>query len=82
MLQVTVKIGRGLNKQEHRVIVHGFDRLTPRAAGAALEIATGRRYGGEVWTEALATPDGIDYSQMYGYRVYRDSARKLHPDGF
>lgn len=80
MLQVTVRIGKGLDKQQHVVKLYGFDRLTPRAASAALEIATGRPYGGEVWTEALATPDGLDYGQIYGYRVYQDSARKLYPD--
>lgn len=79
MLQVTVKVGRGLNKQEHIVAVHGFDRLTPRAARAALSIATGRPYGGEVWTQAPATERGLDYSQMYGYRVYKGSARKVWP---
>jgi len=82
MLQVTVKIGRGLNKQEHIVIVYGFDHLTPRAARAALAIATGRPYGGTVWWPPPSDEHGPDYSQMYGYRVYENSARKVWADGF
>lgn len=54
----------------NRVIVHGFDKLTPRAARAALEIAFGNSSYGRVWA-----PD-----MSYGYQVYAKSARKIHPD--
>lgn len=81
MLQVTVEVGRGLDKQEHIVVVHGFDRLTPRAARAALAIATGRSYGGTVWwLPSSDAEQGTDYGQMYGYRVYKNSSRKLCPE--
>lgn len=68
MLEVTVK--RTVTSPEYRVFesqvqVYGFDRLTPRAARAALEIAFGQPYGGEVWWED------------YGYKVYERSARKV-----
>jgi len=75
MLQVRVQTGKGQDRQQGVVIVHGFDRLTPRAARAALSIAGYRE--GEVWTEAPMTPDGSDYSKVYGYRVYANSARKV-----
>lgn len=74
MLQV--KVIRTVTQPEYQrfvsiVTVHGFDRLTPRAAQAALEIAYGQTYGGEVWC-----PDG------FGYRVYKNSARKLRAHHF
>lgn len=83
MLKVTVK--RTVEQPQYQVFetqvqLYGFDRLTPRAARAALEIAFGRPYGGEVWTQAEATEDGLNYSGMYGYRVYANSARKVYPD--
>ena len=83
MLQVKVSKmvnGPHFQKFENIVIVHGFDRLTPQAARAALEIAFGRPYGGEVWTlpEISEGKLGLDYSRMYGYRVYRNSARKVY----
>jgi hypothetical protein len=52
----------------HQVKVNGFDRLTPRAARAALEIAFGNSNEGVVW--------GKDY----GYRIYAKSARKIRPE--
>lgn len=53
---------------EMTVKVNGFDRLTPRAARAALEIAFGNSNSGEVWGDG------------YGYRVYGNSARKIKSD--
>lgn len=53
----------------HEVKVNGFDRLTPRAARAALEIAFGNSNYGTVWGDG------------YGYRVYAGSARKIYPEG-
>ena len=58
---------------EDRVRLVGWNRLTPRAARAALQVATGRNYDGEVW---FFSPDGNDY----GYRVYKNSARKLYAE--
>lgn len=83
MLKVTVK--RTVEQPQYQVFktqvqLYGFNKLTPRAARAALEIAFGQPYGGEVWVEAPATERGIDYSQMYGYRVYENSTRKLYPE--
>lgn len=75
MLQVRVQVGKGQNRQQGVVIVHGFDRLTPRAARAALSIAGYR--DGEVWCLAPMTENGPDYSKVYGYRVYANSARKV-----
>lgn len=49
------------------VDVPGFDKLTPKAARAALEVAFGNVSEGAVWGEA------------YGYRVYEKSARKMYP---
>jgi len=82
MLQVTVK--RTVTSPQYQVFesvvkLYGFDKLTPRAARAAIEIAHGQPYGGEVWTQVPATSEGLDHSQMYGYRVYKDSARKIYP---
>lgn len=76
MLKVTVK--RTVEQPQHQVFetqvqLYGFDKLTPRAARAALEIAFGQPYGGEVWAQAPAIED------TYGYRVYKNSARKVWP---
>ena len=73
MLEVTVT--RTVTSPEYRVFetrvqLYGFDRLTPRAARAALEIAFGNSTSGEVWSEG------------YGYRIYENSARKLRADQF
>jgi len=53
MLEVTVT--RTIRKSESQIFtnticlcLHGFDRLTPRAARAAMEIAFGQPYGGHV----------------------------------
>ena len=53
---------------EVRVQVHGFTRLTPRAARAALTIAFGNDLDGEV----------VDSASGIGYRVYRKSVRKIN----
>lgn len=71
MLQVTVQ--RFITRPQYQVLtsevqVHGFDRLTPRAARAALEIAFGNDAGGVVWGDG------------YGYRVYDSSTRKIYPE--
>jgi hypothetical protein len=71
MLEVTAR--RTVHEPEFQVFavqvrVHGFDRLTPRAARAALEIAFGQSYGGEVW------------SDEYGYRVYANTTRKVYAE--
>lgn len=73
MLKVTVK--RTVEQPQYQVFetqvqVYGFDKLTPRAARAALEIAFGNSTSGEVWSEG------------YGYRVYRNSTRKVWADHF
>ncbi len=85
MLQVKVSrtvTSPQFQKFESVVTVHGFDKLTPRAARAALEIAFGQPYGGEVRTLAQPDPETgkPDYSQIYGYRVYENSARKVGYD--
>jgi hypothetical protein len=54
----------------NKVVINGFDKLTPRAARAALEIAFGNSNYGRVWS-----PD-----MSYGYQVYAKSARKITPD--
>jgi hypothetical protein len=72
MLEVTAQ--RIITRPQYQVLssevrLHGFDRLTPRAARAALEIAFGNDNGGVVW------------GQGYGYRIYEKSARKVvYPD--
>lgn len=78
MLQV--KAIRTVTRPQHQqftniVTVHGFDKLTPRAARAALEIAFGQPYGGEVWAlrDEANDPNGV---REYGYRVYKNSTRK------
>jgi len=83
MLQV--KVSKTVTRPQYQtfesiVTVHGFDKLTPQAARAALEIAFGIPYGGEVYNfpafnEQLGK---LDYSTVYGYRVYRNSARKVY----
>lgn len=49
-----------------RVILPAYSDLTPQAARAALSVAFGRPYGGEVW------------GTSHGYRVYPRSIRKLY----
>lgn len=55
------------------VIIRSHDRLTPRTALAALDVAFGNVIGGgDVW----------DYEAGYGYRVYQGgrTIRKLYED--
>jgi hypothetical protein len=77
MLTVKVSTGKGLNKHTGIVQVYGFDKLTPRAARAALQIAG--YHTGEVWSISEPGPNGPDYDSEYGYRVYPNTARKLYP---
>ena len=81
MIQVDVKRKVGQQEISYRVELHGYDRLTPRAARGAVEVAFGgcstpttvwNGYGGKTEEEAEAND--------YGYRVYANSARKLYPD--
>lgn len=65
---------------EQWVVLNGHESLTPTAARAALRIAFGQPYGGEVWTVPLVTSDGPDYASQYGYRVYPDYTEKLYPE--
>ena len=80
MLEVKVSTGKGMNKHTGIVTVHGFDRLTPRAARAALQIAG--YFTGEAWTLAENTEAELNYDNIYGYRVYPNSARKIYPNRF
>lgn len=71
MLQVTVT--RKVNRPEFQTVqqtvrLPGFDKLTPRTARAALEIAFGQRFGGKVSDGQIA------------YQVYENSARKISED--
>jgi len=50
-----------------QVRLPGYDRLTPKAARGALEVAFGNSNYGEVWS----AQDG------YGYRIYAKSHRKI-----
>jgi hypothetical protein len=72
---ITVTAERIIEEPQYRVlsnqvVINGFDRLTPRAARAALEIAFGNSTYGRVWS-----PD-----MSYGYQVYAKSARKIQPE--
>jgi hypothetical protein len=77
--ELTVKYGPRSNRQTARVVLNGFvpeDKLTPKMARAALRIAGVSE--GEVWEQAQYVDGiGLDYSQVYGYRVYGNSARKV-----
>ena len=80
-LQVWVEYAPRGNRRSAIVTLNGFtmaDRLTPKLARAALR-AVGAT-AGEVWT--LAQPDPatgeLRYRDVYGYRVYAKSARKVH----
>ena len=83
MLQV--KVSKTVTRPQYQrfesiVTVHGFDKLTPQAARAALEIAYSMPYGGEVYNfpEFSEEKGQLDYSTVYGYRVYKNSARKVY----
>lgn len=71
MLEVTVT--RKVNSPEFQIFsqtvrIPGFDKLTPKTARAAIEVAFGQRFGGEVSDGKIA------------YRVYEKSARKVSID--
>jgi hypothetical protein len=72
-LEITVSTGKGLNKHSGLVNVYGFDKFTPRAARAALEIA-GNYTGTAAYQET--SPDG-EYTYYSAYRIYKNSARKI-----
>jgi hypothetical protein len=81
MIQVTAT--KTVTRPEYRtfsqqVNVNGFDRLTPRAARAALEIAFGKA-DGVVWYSVFNHEAGC-HEREYGYRVYGNSARKIYPE--
>lgn len=73
MIDVIVETGKGLNKHFSRVQVHGFEKLTPKAARAALEIA-GYYTGTVSWQQTH--PSG-EVTYYVTYRVYHNSARKI-----
>lgn len=65
---------------ERTVQLHGFDKLTPRAARAAQEIAFGGSSEGEVWwTRPMTSADDTPEMDTYGYRLYAKTARKVKP---
>lgn len=79
-LQVWVEYCPRGNRQSAIVTLNGFtmaDRLTPKLARAALR-AVGATTG-EVWTLAQPDPETgeLRHRDVYGYRVYARSARKL-----
>ena len=82
MKTLTVKSGPRSNRQEVKVQLNGFtedDKLTPKMARAAIRVAG--FIDGEVWETAKHVEGiGLDYSSIYGYRVYGNSARKLTPE--
>jgi hypothetical protein len=72
MLHVTAQ--RTVTRPMHQVFssevkIAGFDKLTPKAARAALEVAFGSSTYGTVWGDG------------YGYRIYKNSARKIYQEG-
>ncbi len=80
-LQVRVEYGPRSNRGTAIVTLNGFtmaDRLTPKLARAALR-AVGASTG-EVWTLAQPDPETgeLRHWDVYGYRVYARSARKVH----
>ena len=79
-LQVWVEYGLRGNPRSAIVTLNGFtmaDPLTPKLARAALR-AVGASTG-EVWTLAQPDPETgeLRHRDVYGYRVYARSARKL-----
>lgn len=76
MLEVSVKSADG--QHTGFVKVHGFDKLTPRAARAALEIAG--YYTGTASRQA--TDKSGENTHVIAYRVYEKSARKTVDEVF
>ena len=77
---IIVDVSRSIPGQTlaNRVKLYGFDRLTPKAARAALEAAFGGSSGGGiVWWKPGDNPD-----LEYGYRVYQNTARKIYPETY
>lgn len=76
MLEVTVnrKVTRPMFQVLSQTVrLNGADKLTPKAARAAITVAFGGGTG-EVWvSDAQGEP-------LYGYRVYEHSARKVYPE--
>lgn len=64
---------------QQKVVINGYDRLTPKAARAALEIAFGNSDYGDVFWELLDRETG-ETKQSYGYHVYAKSHRKFYAD--
>ncbi len=80
-LQVSVEYGPRGNRRSAIVTLNGFtmaDTLTPKLARAALR--TVGATSGIVWTLAQPDPETgeLMYWDVYGYRVYAKSARKVH----
>jgi len=80
-LQVKVEYGPRSNRRSAIVTLNGFtmaDTLTPKLARAALR--TVGATSGIVWTLAQPDPETgeLMYWDVYGYRVYAKSARKVH----
>lgn len=76
MLKVSVETGKNSDKHTAVVEVYGFERFTPRAARAALEIA-GFFTGTARYQET--DPSG-EHTWYCAYRVYKNSARKIMDD--
>ena len=78
-MQVRVEYGPRGNRQGAIVTLNGFtmaDPLTPKLARAALRIVGATE--GVVWTLAQPAETGeLAYWDVYGYRVYAKSARKV-----
>ena len=80
-LQVSVEYGPRGNRRSAIVTLSGFtlaDPLTPKLARAALR--TVGATSGIVWTLAQPDPETgeLMYWDVYGYRVYARSARKVY----
>lgn len=82
MIQVTAS--RTVNRPTYQtfsntVVLHGYDHLTPKAARGALTVAFGNSSYGDVWW-TQTDPQTGETIRSYGYRVYANSHRKLHPE--
>ena len=69
---ITVSVASANKQYSGKVQVHGFDKLTPRAARAALEIAG--YFTGSV--RQIYIDRTTEESRIIEYRVYDKSARK------
>ena len=75
MITVLVSTGKGIDKHYGVVEVNNANKLTPKSARAALEIAG--YYTGQAWYMSLSD-DPNYYDDAYGYRVYHNSVRKIY----